>query len=133
MVETKICLSCGQEVKETGELKFTEYPEFGIEVSQIIDWDKPYNEIVVPEGCRLMDVWELWRLLESKYSDAFLGAYKGKYNYFWCEQTKYAKENNYSSGLSLYWYSYLLSYYEDLASSHSYGRVAFVRDLKVEK
>lgn len=124
------CEKCGQEVKETQELKFTKYPEFGIEVSQIIDWDKPYNEIQIPNGCRLPEVWELWRLLESEYSDKFLGKYRGEYSWFWCKQTKYAKENNRSSGLYLHWGSYLGSACEDLADSDSDGRCVFVRDLK---
>ena len=96
-------------------------------IPKILDWDKPYNEIVIPKGMRLIKLWELFKLLDSKYSDKFLGNYKGKWNYFWCEQTKYAKLNNRSSGLCLVRGLDLYSGDVSLAYSDDCGRVVFVK------
>jgi hypothetical protein len=96
-------------------------------ITKIIDWNKPYNEIVIPKGFRLIKVWELMKLLESKERDKFLDSYKSKYNWFWCEQTTYAKANNYFSWLYMDGDLYIGSNSEYLASSYSDGRVVFVK------
>lgn len=75
-------------------------PELNLEVTRTQEWTKPYNKIIVPEGWRKIKVQELWFILDgSKYVDDFLGDFKGKWNRFWCEQTHYDKENNYSRWL----------------------------------
>lgn len=110
-------------------MKTLKIKELGIEVTKPIEWTKPYNQIEVPKGWRKIKVWELWFILDgSQYIDEFLGDFKGKRNWFWCEQTDYAKKNNYSSGLYLYWGLYVGSGYVGLANSVGDGRVVFVKD-----
>jgi len=105
-----------------------------LKVSNIIKWTKPYDEIIVPRGCRLIKQWELFKLLEEDYeiADEFLGDYKGKYNLFWTEQSRFAKSYNYTSGLYLGGGLYLSSGNEDLAYSDVGGRVVFVKEVKNE-
>lgn len=105
--------------------------ELGIEVTKPKDWTKPYNQIEVPTGWRKIKVWELFYILDgSKYMDDFLGDYKGKWNYFWCERTDFAKKNNYFSGLGLYWDLDLDSNWNSLVDSNDGGRVCFCRSVK---
>ena len=105
-------------------------PELKIEVTKPVKWIKPCNKIVAPKGFRKIKVWELWFILDgSRYMDEFLKDFKGKYNWFWCEQTNYANKNNYSSGLVLGWGLGLVSDVDNLAGSNGRGRVVFTRDL----
>lgn len=120
-----ICPHCR---KETGKLELFKSKVLGLTLTKIKDWDKPYNQIVVPEGFRKIKVWELMKLIESKERDSFLGDYKVKYNFIWCEQTNYAKNNNYASGLYLCENLDVYSDGEDLADSVSGGRVVFVKE-----
>ena len=117
-------------IKKEKEYELFKSKVLGLTLTKIKTWDKPYNEIIVPEGFRMIKIWELWQLLESKERDKFLGDYKGKYNYVWCEQTNYAKLNNHSSGLCLYGSLSVDSYGGDLAGSSSVGRVVFVKEEK---
>jgi hypothetical protein len=121
------CKTCGHEIAKTEELELFESKVLGLTLTKIQDWNKPYNEIVIPEGFRKIKIWELWQLLESEEMDKFLGDYKGKYNWFWCEQTNYAKKNGYSSGLCLDWNLDLYSVDGGLADSGDGGRVVFVK------
>lgn len=121
------CKHCGHEIEEKKTIKM---PEFNIEITEIQDWSKPYNEIIAPKGFRKIEVWELWRILDSKYRDKVLGEYKEKSNYFWCEQTEYDKRNNYSRWLYLSRGLNLGSNNDVLAVSYSGGRVIFCRSLK---
>jgi len=98
-----------------------------LELTYPQSWTKQYNEIVIPEGFRLIRIWELWELLESKQADDFLGDLKGKFCYFWCEQTSYAKKYSFSSGLFLGRYLSVVSSNEYLANSNSYGQVVMVK------
>lgn len=104
-----------------------------IEVSQIIDWNKPYKDIIIPQGLRLIKIQELIEILESSEEKQFLEKYKEIYNYFWCYQTKYDK--NFAGARRLYrgsggdWFA---GWY-DLDGSGVAGRVVFVRDLKKVK
>ncbi len=119
-----ICPHCN---KDTDNIELFESKVLGLDITNIQDWDKPYNEIVVPEGYRKIKIWELWELLESEERDDFLGEYKGKYNNFWCEQTNYAKLNNYSSRLCLNGNLGVYSDDDELAGSGDGGRVVFVK------
>jgi hypothetical protein len=101
-----------------------------LEITPIKTWTKPYYKIKVPKGFRKIKVQELWDLLESDKSEDFLGEYKGKSNWFWCEQTKWAKRNNYASGLCLGRDLDLDSGSGSLAHSIGNGRVVFVKDGK---
>ena len=117
-------------------MKTIKIKELGIEVTYPIVWTKPYNEIIIPKGWRKIKVWELWFILDgSKYMDEFLGDFNGKYNYFWCEQTDYAKNNNYASRLYLNWVLVLDSgdWGGSLSDSNDDGRVCLVRELKEAK
>ena len=123
------CKTCGHEMKEEP----IKIKELNLEVQRPQKWVKPYNEIVIPKGWRNIKVWELWFILDgSKYMDNFLGYYKGKYNYFYCEQTSWAKKNNRLSRLSLDGDLVLYSGWSggDLGNSDGDGRVVFCRDLK---
>lgn len=121
------CPHCEKEL----EIELFKSKVLGLTLTKIQDWDKPYNEIEIPNGFRKIKIEELWKLLDSNERDDFLGDYKGKYSWFWCEQTRYAKENDYSSGLYLNGDLSLNANYEDLASSNGSGRVVFVKeDLK---
>jgi len=99
-----------------------------IEVSEIIDWDKPYSEIEIPEGLRLINIYELITLLESEEEYKFLGKYKNKFNYFWIEQRKWDKKNdtacrvdrNDNGNWDADWYN--------LDNSSDCGRVVFVKE-----
>lgn len=112
-------------------MKTIKIPELNIEVTYPEVWPKPYNEIVIPEGWELIDLGRLWWIIDSSpYSDEFLGKFKGKYNSFWCKQTKWAKTHSYASGLYLNRDLYLYSYNDDLAGSYEDGRVVFCRPIK---
>ena len=101
-----------------------------VELSNIQDWDEPYDKIVIPKGCRLMEAWEFAKLIESEESDDFLGKYKGKFSYFWLNQSKYCKTNNFSFRVCLDSGSFWGVGYDLLEGSGGDGRVVFVRDLK---
>jgi len=119
----------GYKIIEPKEQKLLKIPELNIEVTKIQDWIKPYNEIVIPKGFRLIEDYELMWLIR-KATTKFLGKYKGEYNYFWIAQTPYVKANNYSSGLYLNGNLGLYLYDDGLSDSDEDGRVVFVRDLK---
>jgi hypothetical protein len=102
-----------------------------IEVSKIIKHEnKTFKEINIPKGCRLMRIWEFAKLIESSESDKFLGEFKGQCNYFFLEQTKYAKANNHTSRAYLYGGGDWCSGNDDLACSDDDGRVVFCREKK---
>lgn len=103
-----------------------------LEVSQIKDHQETFDKIVIPQGCRLMRIWEFAKLIESDESDEFLGDYKGKWSYFYLEQTKYAKKNNYVASACVVRDGDWVSIDVDLAYSGDDGRVVFVRDLEVK-
>ncbi len=117
------CKHCGSEIKKP---KLFKSKVLNLELTQIQDWDKPYNEIEIPKGFRLIKVEELWKLLDSKEADSFLGNYKGEYNWFHCAQTKNDKREKWGRRLCLGRGLNLSSDDEDLASSYGDGRVVFV-------
>ena len=116
------CPKCGYEGLELFESKV-----LGLTITKIQDWDKPYKEIVIPEGYRMIKVWELLKLVESEECNNFLGKYSETYNYFLCAQTKYAKENSRSSWLYLNNNLNFDSVNGDLANYEEVGRVVFVK------
>ena len=99
-----------------------------LEITYPKSWTKPYNEIVIPEGFRLIRVWELWELLESEQAEEFLGPLKDEYCLFWCEQTRYAKRFDFSSRLYLDGNLNVYSDNDDLADPNSNGQVVFVKE-----
>jgi hypothetical protein len=102
-----------------------------IEVSEIIKHEnKTFKEISMPKGCRLMRIWEFAKLIESDESDEFLGEFKGQYNYFFLEQTKYAKANNYLFRAYLNSVGDWSARDGNLADSNGDGRVVFCREKK---
>jgi len=118
------CSKCHQEIIE----ELFESKVLGLTLTKIQDWDKPYNEIVVPEGFRKIKVEELWKLLDSEEADSLLGDYKGKFNFFWCEQTKNDKLNKYARRLYLGGSLNLDSYVVNLDVSYDSGRLVFVKE-----
>lgn len=99
-----------------------------LEITQIQDWNKPYNQIIIPSGFRLIKVQELIDLLESDSAGKFLGDYKDKHNWFWCEQTKYDKLNNYSRRLFRGRGGSWDAFWSGLGYSDAGGRVVFVKE-----
>ena len=64
-------------------MKFKKYKCLpNIEVSEIINCNKSFNEIEIPKGCRLIKIQEIITLLESEEENEFLGDYKNRYSYF---------------------------------------------------
>jgi len=98
----------------------------GLEITEIKDWNKPYNEIEIPKGFRLPTIQEMFDIFEEDV-DKWLGDYKVKYNLFWCSQTRYDKLNKRSRWVFLNRNSNLNSYCDNLEGSYGVGRVAFVR------
>jgi hypothetical protein len=102
-----------------------------IEVSEIIKHEnKTFKEISIPKGCRLMRIWEFAKLIESDERDEFLGEFKGQYNYFFLEQTKYGKANSFIARAYLSRGGGWSSNDDDWASSDNSGRVVFCREKK---
>jgi hypothetical protein len=101
--------------------------EINIEVTKIKEWDKSYDEIKPPKGFRLIKIWELAYILESKYCNKFLGKFKDKWNYFWCEQTKYAKKNKYACRLGRGRCGFWIANWRRFGDSNAVGRVVFVK------
>jgi hypothetical protein len=102
-----------------------------IEVSEIIKHEnKTFKEIKIPKGCRLMRVWEFAKLIESNESDEFLGEFKEQYNYFFLEQTKYAKANSLVARVYLNRDGDWDFGNDDLADSDDDGRIVFCREKK---
>jgi len=102
-----------------------------IEVSEIIKHEnKTFKEISIPKGCRLMRIWEFAKLIESDERDEFLGEFKGQYNYFFLEQTKYGKANSFIARACLCRNGGWGSGNGDLACSNDNGRVVFCREKK---
>jgi len=126
------CEKCGKTIKNY-KSKTLKIAEFNLEVTEIQDWDKPYNEITVPKGWRLSEIWEIGRIIDSKYYEEFIGKNKEKWSRIWCAQTAYAKENDKSSCAFLGRCRDWGSGNGHLADSNSGGRVVFVRDLNDKK
>lgn len=101
--------------------------EINIETTKIKEWTKPYNKIKVPKGFRLIKIWELIYILESKYCDRFLGKFKDSWNCFWCEQNKYSKENNLACGVDRSRFGSWDAYWDRFDYSDDFGRVVFVK------
>ena len=112
-------------------MKTIKIKEIGIEVTYPKTWTKPYNKIEIPEGWRMIRVLELFFILDgSKYMNKFLGKLKGKWNYFWCEQTHCAKRIKASSALYLECDLDLKLDSWGFKDSIEGGRVVFCRSLK---
>lgn len=92
-----------------------------LEITRIIDWDKSYDEIVIPKGFRLIKIQELVEILESDQEDEFLGAYKDKFGYFWCAKNKHGVLRL-SRGSSGNWYASWA-----VRGSVDAGRVVYVK------
>lgn len=111
-------------------MKTIKIKELNIEVTYLEEWTEPYNKIKVPKGWKLIEIWQLAYILESKYCNEFLGKFKGKYSLFWCSQTKFAKDNGYSCGVNRGWSGSWDADWDGLVGSGGDGRVAFVREMK---
>lgn len=124
---------CGSEVVESKDN--IKIPELGIEITPLQEWKLPYNQIVIPEGYRLAEDWELiWIARHAKYDKTFFPKIGKDYYYVWClslpsEVGKYSRRLCLGGNLDLY------SGYGGLADSSENGRVAFVRKIskKVKK
>jgi len=118
------CKCCGHEIEE-----WTKIPELNIEVSQIKEWKESYNELLknIPKGCRLMKVWEIFKINELEIFDKIFNEKSVRY---YCEQLPVDKKEKWGRWVYLGGSSYLGSIDVDLAYSVGDGRVVFVRDLK---
>ena len=122
-----------KEKLENESLKSFRCKELNLEITPLKEWTKPYNEIVIPKGWRLLKTHEYFYLIEEGYENQLIGKFKNEYNYAWTQQTNYAKKNNYASRVFLYGDAEVSSGYGDLQNSNDYGRVAFCRKLDALK
>ena len=120
-----------KEKLENESLKTFKCKELNLEITPVKEWTKPYNEIVIPKGWRLLKTHECIFLIEEGYKNELIRKLK-EYNWIWVQQTNYAKENNYSSGVYFCRSGNVGSYYVGyLRNSDDDGRVAFCRELDV--
>jgi len=123
MLETKL---------ENENLKTFKCKKLNLEIAPLKEWTKSYNKIIIPKGWRLLKIYEFAYLIEEGYKKELIGKFINEYNHIWLQQTKYAKDNNYSFGAYLgddgNWYASD----DGLPSSVDYGRVAFCRELNVK-
>jgi len=118
-----------KEKLESKSLKPFKCKELNLEITPLKEWTKPYNEIVIPKGWRLLKTHECIFLIEEGYRDELIGKFKKDCNYIYVQQTNYAKKNNYLSRVYFYWSGSVNSSYDNLQNSNDDGRVAFCREL----
>jgi hypothetical protein len=104
--------------------------ELNIRITKPEIWIKPYKDIVIPKGMRLIKVWELFWIFESKYKD-FLFSEKGWLD-FACKQLDCDIKNNYSRWVYRSGDGDLVAGGGSLLSASSDGRVVFVKGAKDE-
>ena len=102
----------------------------GLIWSPIQKWDKTFKDIKIPKGWRLPTIYELMQVYETDEAELFDAEYKKQWHWFFCKQTKWAKENNWLSRVYLYRVGSVYSDSVDLPFSFDFGRVVFVRDIK---
>ncbi len=122
-----------KEKLENESLKSFRCKELNLEITPLKKWTKPYNEIVIPKGWRLLKTHEYFYLIEEGYENQLIGKFKNEYNYAWTQQTNYAKKNNYESWVYLDRDAEVDSNDDDLRGSLGNGRVAFCRKLDALK
>ena len=81
-----------KEKLENESLKSFRCKELNLEITPLKKWTKPYNEIVIPKGWRLLKTHEYFYLIEEGYENQLIGKFKNEYNYAWTQQTNYAKK-----------------------------------------
>ena len=118
-----------KEKLENESLKSFRCKELNLEITPLKEWTKPYNEIVIPKGWRLLKTHEYFYLIEEGYENQLIGKFKNEYNYAWTQQTNYAKKNNYASWVCFGRSGSVYSVDDDLQNSYDNGRVAFCRKL----
>jgi len=118
-----------KEKLESKSLKPFKCKELNLEITPLKEWTKPYNEIVIPKGWRLLKTHECIFLIEEGYRDELIGKFKKDCNYIYVQQTNYAKKNNYLSMVYFNRRGSINSYNDDLQNSNDNGRVAFCREL----
>ena len=118
-----------KEKLENESLKSFRCKELNLEITPLKEWTKPYNEIVIPKGWRLLKTHEYFYLIEEGYENQLIGKFKNEYNYAWTQQTNYAKKNNYASRVYFDRNGIVYSNYDYLQNSYDNGRVAFCRKL----
>jgi len=117
-----------KEKLESKNLKPFICKELNLEITPLKEWTKPYSQIIIPKGWRMLKTHECIFLLEEGYKDKLIGKFK-EYNWIWVQQTNYAKEKKYSSRVCFYWNGIVVSYDDNLQYSDDIGRVAFCREL----
>ena len=100
-----------------------------LEWSEIKKWNKTFREIKIPKGWRLPKITELLEVYETEKAEKFDKEYKKKWHWIYCQQTKFAKENNYLSRVCFDWGGDVDSYYDVLRDSDDDGRVVFCREI----
>ena len=100
-----------------------------LEWSKIKRWNKTFEKIKIPKGWRLPKVTELLEVYETDKAKKFDKEYKKKWHWIFCQQTKYAKENNYMSRVFLIGDGVLVADGGDLSYSDDIGRVVFCREI----
>ena len=104
-----------------------------LEWSEIKKWNKTFREIKIPKGWRLPTTDELKSIYKTDKAEEFDKEYKKIWHWIYCQQTKYAKENNYFSRVYLLSDGDLSADCEVLSYSNGDGRVVFCRELTEKK
>jgi hypothetical protein len=121
----------GKRYKLIEEDNLIKIPDLNIEITQLKEWTKPYNEI--PKGFRLIRLNELLFIWENEeYRNFFFKEYfeKPKYMAIACEQLWNDKKNKKSRWVCLGRYLGLDSVDNSLQDSNADGRVVFCRSIK---
>lgn len=120
------------EEQKKNKIQWLKIPELKLEISIPTEWKKPYNEIIIPKDCKLVDIQTLlWIWENEKYRNNYFAYYLKKpfWHIIWCKQLWSDKVNNWSRRLYLGGDVDLGSSYGSLADSGEDGRVAFVRKI----
>ena len=118
------CKTWGHEIEKSQKLKSKIMKDIGLEVTYPIKHTETYDEIKIPNGWRLPELWELFRI--AQYDLKFLK--EDRWVVYYSLPTYYAKENGYTSGLYVDSYCGLYSECDNVADSVGDGRVVFVKE-----
>ena len=110
-------------------MKHKKIKELGIEITEPQNIKKiPYNEIKIPKGYRMIKLWEMFWLHDSKYRDFVFG--EEGWLIFACDQLSIDKKNNWARWLYRDWDDWISARGGDLLNSSEGGWVCFVKEIE---
>jgi len=110
-------------------LKWIKVKGVNFDITKPIVWTKTYKEIPILESLELIDIRDLFSILDEEDNLKKMGIKKDTYNIFWCKQLKIDKKKYFSRRLCR-GRGELGSGDDYLLSSYEAGRVIFVRKIK---